>query len=217
MAWKVRVDFVRLAGPLYASGAGVNNPAPALAAATLSGAGATAVTSDAAPDFGAAGGLPATGFARVKVLSGAVVVAWGDAPTAAEATSLRLEAGEREYLPITTGQRVTFLEAADPPSSTGSGGSGAAASAAFTSRSTTSVANASTSLMPANAVRQAMKIQAPAGADLWVNELGGTAAVNGGDCFSIPAGSLYEPHVASRSAVTYLCAAAGLPIVASEA
>ncbi len=71
--------------------------------------------------------------------------------------------------------------------------------------------------MPANASRQAMKIQAPAGADLWINELGGTAAANGADCFSIPAGALYEPRVAGRAAVTYLCAAAGLPIVASEA
>lgn len=164
MAWKTRVDFVRLAGPLYASGAGVNNPAPALSAATLAGSGATAVTSDPAPDFGAAGGVQATGFARVRVLSGAVVVAWGDSPVAAEGTSLRLEAGEREYLPIAVGQRVSFLEAADPPSAfTAGGGSGAAASAAFTSRTTTSVANASTSLMPANAARQAMKIQAPAG------------------------------------------------------
>ena len=136
----------------------------------------------------------------------------------AEGTSLRLEAGEREYLPITSGQRISFLEAADAPFSSGSsGGSGAAASAAFTSRSTTSVANASTALMPANAARQAMKIQAPAGADLWVNELGGTAAANGADCFSIPAGALYEPRVAGRAAVTYFCVAAGLPIVASEA
>ena len=217
MAWKVRVDFVRLAGPLYASGAGVNNPAPAFAAATLSGSGGAAVTSDPAPDFGASGGLPATGFARVRVLSGAVVVAWGDAPVAAEGTSLRLEAGEREYLPIVAGQRVSFLEAADPASTSGGGGSGAAASATFTSRTTTSVANVSTSLMPANAARQAMKIQAPAGADLWINELGGTAAANGADCLSIPAGALYEPRVAGRAAVTYLCAAAGLLIVASEA
>ena len=217
MAWKVRVDFVRLAGPLYASGAGVNNPAPALAAATLQGSGATAVLSDLAPDFGASGGLPATGFARVRVLSGAVVVAWGDSPTAAEGTSLRLEAGEREYLPLTTGQRLAFVEAADPPSAGTSSGGGAAASASFTSRNATSVAGASTALMAANASRQAMKIQAPPAADLWINELGGTAASGGADCFSIPAGSLYEPHVASRAAVAYWCATAGLQIVASEA
>jgi hypothetical protein len=82
---------------------------------------------------------------------------------------------------------------------------------------TTANPAASTLLMPTATYRKYLLIKAPEAADLWVNIIGGTAAVNGADCIKIPAGSFYESFtVAWQGALTYYCASAGLALTAFE-
>jgi hypothetical protein len=77
---------------------------------------------------------------------------------------------------------------------------------------------ASTALFPAVAdgARLNVFIKAPESADLWVNRLGGTAAIDGIDCFKIPAGAIYEnfPSESVSQAWTYYCAATAVNFTA---
>lgn len=70
---------------------------------------------------------------------------------------------------------------------------------------------ASTVLLPASAsgARYFVLIKAPESADLWVNKVGGVAAIGGQDCFKIPAGAIYEnyPGESVSQAWNYFCAA----------
>jgi hypothetical protein len=78
----------------------------------------TAVLSAPAPAFTGADGIAnSQGMARVSVLSGAVVIAWGGAsPTVTETTGVRLETGQVQLLSVDTGDALAFIEAADSPS-----------------------------------------------------------------------------------------------------
>ncbi len=111
MGWKLRIEHLVPARP----GDGAGEPAAILGVQTLSGSGTTSVLSDPAPDFGLDGRVARAGAARVSVLRGAAVIAWGDAPVASEAAGLRLEAGRSQLLLIATGQKVAACEAADAP------------------------------------------------------------------------------------------------------
>lgn len=86
-----------------------------------------------------------------------------------------------------------------------------------TSRSTITVA-ASTPLMIANAARKYILIKAPETADIWINPIGGAAAVSGADCFKIPAGATYESdaNYVWTGAINYFCASAALQLNALE-
>lgn len=70
---------------------------------------------------------------------------------------------------------------------------------------------ASTQLIPApvGGKYAAVLIKAPEAADMWVNPLGGTAAVDGLDCFPVRAGQVYESSDVTQcnSEWTYYCTA----------
>lgn len=112
MSWKLRIDYLRYAPPTFASGRAENRPGGLFGSQTLSGAGVPAVLSSPAPAFGD----PAGGFARITVLAGAVLLAWGGAsPQVTEVGGLRLEAGQSETVAVQTGDRIAGAEAADGP------------------------------------------------------------------------------------------------------
>lgn len=82
---------------------------------------------------------------------------------------------------------------------------------------TTPATPASTQLFAANAARRYYAVQAPATADMWINPLGGTAAVNGADCFRVPANSFYESkNILSNSTINYYCATGSLQFAAFQ-
>ena len=129
MSWKLRIDALRL-------GAG-GRPDAFVSSQTLSGAGASAVTSSAAPDFGVDGGVARSGIARVSVLSGAVIASWSDSAPASDDAGVRIEAGAGVDLPYGQGSHLSFIEAADAPIAREAhlgevGGASAVAAASFT-------------------------------------------------------------------------------------
>ncbi|HEV2364029.1 MAG TPA: hypothetical protein VGS12_07505, partial [Caulobacteraceae bacterium] len=77
----------------------------------LSVTGSTPVSSSAAPTF-----PPGAGVARVTVISGAVVAAWGASPTSSESGGIRLEQGDEKDIVLSSGQFLSFVEALDPAS-----------------------------------------------------------------------------------------------------
>ena len=84
------------------------------------------------------------------------------------------------------------------------------------SRSVASTAaSASTTLVAANAARRLLRVQAPQGAGVWLNLLGGTAGTNGPDCLYLAPGDVFEGQ--DTNAATYWCATGGLVLSAWEA
>ena len=110
---KVRVEWV--SAPI----GGVSiTPSGVYGAQNLSATGgATPALSTAAPAFGLdqSGAPLSVGLARVTVLSGAAILAWGQTPVASELTGLRLQVGQQVELVISAGQKVSVVEAADAP------------------------------------------------------------------------------------------------------
>lgn len=86
------------------------------------------------------------------------------------------------------------------------------------SRSLVTAAAASSPLMAANANRQYVLIKAPELADLWINPIGGVAAVDGIDCVKIlKSGFIYESGFKVwNSAITYFCVTGALNLSAFE-
>ena len=71
------------------------------------------------------------------------------------------------------------------------------------SRTITVAAATSTTLFTSNAARHYLSFQAPQSTGIWVNRVGGTAAVNGADCAYFPAGALFESgNYVSNGAIT---------------
>lgn len=72
---------------------------------------------------------------------------------------------------------------------------------------------ASTELLPAvgAGTRYIAFIKAPESDDLWVNRIGGSAAINGLDCFKIPASAVYitQPGESCSEQWNYFCATTG--------
>lgn len=101
----VRVEFIQR---------GNGSPAPPAvfySAQRLTVTGSTPVASNAAPAYNN------DGVARVTVISGAVVVAWGASPTGGEANGVRMQVGDQRDIFLPPGQSLSFVEAADGPSS----------------------------------------------------------------------------------------------------
>lgn len=112
----VRVEYVTAAQTDVWRGQVVNQPGVNYGGGqTLTVTGATPVFSSPAPSFGP----PPRGFARVRVLTGAVVANWGPSaspgPSVSETTGSRLEAGDVALIPVSTGDELVFVEAASPP------------------------------------------------------------------------------------------------------
>ena len=130
--------FIRRAAALFAAAVFALAPALALAASTARiewvqlssrsndvgnllgeqriAASSAAVSTSAAPTF--PGGA---GFARVTVVSGAVVV-WPNV-TVTDATGVRIAQGDRPLLvPVNTGDTLSVIEASDLPAGGGGGG-----------------------------------------------------------------------------------------------
>jgi hypothetical protein len=91
----------------------------------------------------------------------------------------------------------------------------APAARVLASRSAAStVAGGSTALVSANAGRRLLRVQAPQGAGVWLNLLGGTAGANALDCLYLAPGDVFEGQ--DTNAVTYWCATGGLILSAWE-
>lgn len=60
------------------------------------------------------------------------------------------------------------------------------------SRTITVAAGTSTTLFAVNAARHYLSFQAPQSTGIWINRVGGTAAVNGADCAYFAPGALFE-------------------------
>ena len=112
-------------------GGAVNQPSELFGAAQVVTVGPGAVLVSAPALAAGSPGLQSAAFARVSVVSGAVQVAWGDAPSASETAGWRVEAGGYALAPVTAGQAISIIEAADPPSA----GESTAIKAVATSRS----------------------------------------------------------------------------------
>ena len=138
MSSKIRIDWVRLTRPEFTRGAAANDVAGFYGQQTLT-VGSTAVTSNAVPAFGS-GEDPACveGFARITVIQGAVIVAWGAAPVATETSGIRLQAGDDRLIAVASGQFMSFIEAAD-----GASGSNLPAGAATSANQASEIATLS--------------------------------------------------------------------------
>lgn len=89
----------------------------------------------------------------------------------------------------------------------------------WSSLSVETVAAISTQLMPADPSRSRVLISNCNGTttdNVWINPLGGTAAISGLDCFELTAGQTYEnfPGEPCWQAITYYCATAGVTLTA---
>ena len=138
MTAKVRIEFVRLSQPGQDSGDAVNQVAEVYGAQEITVTGGP-VTSAVAPQFGTDGygAQNYEGAARILALSGAVNVNWqGFAAT--ETNASRCEPGLPLMVPLSTGETLSIIEAADGPSGGGGGSSG---NVAVTNTVTTSDAN----------------------------------------------------------------------------
>ncbi len=84
------------------------------------------------------------------------------------------------------------------------------------SRSVASTAaGATTALVAANPARRLLRVQAPQGAGVWLNLLGGAAGANAPDCLYLTPGDVFEGQ--DTNAVSYWCATGGLVLSAWEA
>jgi hypothetical protein len=84
-----------------------------------------------------------------------------------------------------------------------------------TSRSgTIAAANTAQTLAPANASRQSLTGQAPASAQIGINEMGGTAAIGSPDTYIIAAGQAFG--ISTNRAISIVCGTAGVSWSATE-
>lgn len=88
----------------------------------------------------------------------------------------------------------------------------------LTSHSLVTVAATSQVLMPANSNRQYLFIKSPLTADVWINPVGGVAAIGGLDCFQILLGPYFyeSAYRVTKGAITYYCVTGALNLTAFE-
>ncbi len=99
--------------------------------------------------------------------------------------------------------------------STGGGSSGPTPLPAGTNRSgTITTGGTAQQLAAANTSRLSLTGQNISAGDLWINETGGTAAVNGAGSYRIPAGSAFS--VATNRAISIIGATTGQAFTATE-
>ncbi len=87
---------------------------------------------------------------------------------------------------------LAVKETAALPSGSNVIGQVAPVAAPLVSRTITVAAGTSTTLFAANAARHYLSFQAPQNTGIWINRVGGTAAVNGADCAYFAPGALFE-------------------------
>lgn len=98
---------------------------------------------------------------------------------------------------------------------TSGGGSGATALPAGTDRSgSITLGGTAQSLAPANAARISLSGQNISSGDLWINEIGGTAAADTAGSFKVSSGSMFE--IATNRAVSVVGATTGQKWSATE-
>ncbi len=178
--------------------------------------GASAVAASAPVLTQREAGVEGGAYARITGLSGAVNVAWGDAATASETAGWRVESGAAALVPITSGQTVSLIEAADPPAALAA----APMKAIAVARSGALVgAGAAQDLMPANVDRAGWLIQNQSAANLYVRSKGAagtTLATIGADSLIVPPGGYYEPPKITPHALSVIGAFAGQTFFAEE-
>ncbi len=237
---KIRLEWVRPGRPDFQRGGGD-------ALAVFSGQqtitiSSTAVRSATAPAFtGADGVANGQGIARVTVLSGAVIVAWGGAsPVVSETTGVRLEAGQIQLLSVDTGDALSFIEAQDGPSQRSVQDAAAETAlgviqttlqaplavlgspihAVSTARSgALAAAGAAQDLMPANAARNGWTIQNQSNTNLYVRSKGSagtTLATLDQNSLIVPPGAAYDPPKVTPHALSIIGSVAGQTFFAEE-
>lgn len=107
MSWKARIEWV-------SSNFSTEGVGAVYSVETLTGTGATVVSTGPAPAFPSVGGKPAgRGQARITVISGAALLGINDA-TPTEAESLRVATGQEPLiLSVAQGAVLSFAESAD--------------------------------------------------------------------------------------------------------
>jgi hypothetical protein len=213
---RVRIEWVRLGALDSGGGAAVNQPLALFGAAQVMTVGATPVSASAPTLSQREAGVEGAGYARITGLSGAVNVAWGDAPVASETAGWRVESGAMALVPIASGQAVSLIEAADPPAAIAAapmkaiavGRSGALAAAATAQ-----------DLTPANPDRAGWLIQNQSAANLYVRSkgaAGATLATMDGESLIVPPGGYYEPPKITPHALSIIGVVAAQTFFAEE-
>jgi len=212
---RVRIEWVCLCAPSNSGGA-ANQPLQLFGAAEVLAVGASPVTVSAPTPPQGEAGVEAAAFVRVTGLSGAVNVAWGAAPSAAEATGWRVECGGFALLPVKSGQSISLVQAVDAPAAIAA----TPTRAVGTDRSgATASASVAQDLMAANADRSGWLIQNQSSANLYVRSKGaadGTAATADNHSLIVPPGGYYEPPKVTPHALSILGAASGQAFFAEE-
>jgi hypothetical protein len=213
---KVRIEWVRLGALESGGGAAVNQPLAMFGAAQVLTVGAGAVSAAAPTLSPREAGVEGSAHARITGLSGAVNVAWGDAPAASETAGWRVEAGAFALIPVTSGQTVSLIEAADPPAATAA----TPMKAIAVSRSgVLAAASTAQDLMPANVDRAGWLIQNQSSANLYVRSkgmAGTTVATLDGNSLIVPPGGYYEPPKITPHALSIIGGAPGQTFFSEE-
>ena len=194
----------------------LNQPLELFGAAEVVEVGANAVAIFAPTFTGGSDGVEPSAFARVTVLSGALVAAWGDTPTASDASGWRIEAGAFALLPVTAGQGVSLIEAAVPASAMATALLRAEAVARSGAIATGGLAQ---DLMPANTDRNGWLIQNQSTTALYLQARGvdgASVATADPSSLLIPPGGYYEPPKITLEAVSIIGAATGQAFFAEE-
>ena len=213
---KVRIEWVRLGALDSGGGAAVNQPLALFGAAQVLTVGGSAISATAPTLTQAEAGIEGAAYARITGLSGAVNVAWGAAPTASETAGWRVECGASALVPITFGQAISLIEAADSPAAIAA----APMQAVAVSRSgLLAAASTAQDLMPANTDRAGWMIQNHSAANLYVRSKGAagtTLATADSDSLIVPPGGYYEPPKITPHALSIIGAVAGQAFFAEE-
>ena len=213
---KVRIEWARLGALDSGAGAAVNQPLALFGAAQVLTVGASIVSATAPTLTQNEAGVQGAAYARITGLSGAVNVAWGDAPTASETAGWRVECGASALFPITSGQTISLIEAADPPAAILS----APMTAIATNRSgVLAVASTAQDLMAANTERAGWLIQNQSAVNLYIRSkgaAGATLATADSNSLIVPPGGYYEPPKITPHALSIIGAVAGQAFFAEE-
>lgn len=112
------------------------------------------------------------------------------------------------------GAEPTAVDAANPLPVNLASDSTAALPAGTDRSGSIAAAGAAQPLAAANAARKGLRVQNISAGDLWINETGGTAAVDGAGSFKLAVGASFE--VATNQAVSILGATLGQKFSATE-
>jgi hypothetical protein len=213
---KVRLEWARLNALDGGGGAATNQPLALFGAAQVLTVGATAVAVTAPSFTPKESGVEGVAYARITGLSGAVNLAWGDAPLSSEASGWRVESGAFALAPVKSGQTISIIEAADPPSAIAA----APIKAIATDRSGAVAAGGEAQdLMAANPDRNGWLLQNQSTANLYVcskGAAGTTLASLDNHSLLVPPGGYYEPPKITPYALSIIGPSTGQAFFAEE-